>query len=152
MCIRDRLEGYFIQPERVSCASKKVWYDREDSKLPVLKEEQLKDKLTLRQVMEITGFTRHNVFNQVHKGTFPPQYGRVPHPNGGYFGVWVKDDVMSWCEERVEAVKDELLKRLSKNRDYLQLNLLQSPFEEMKWVGHLRQKKAHREVYKPKTT
>ena len=120
--------------------------------IPKKKEEEIileEGKLCLKDIREITGLEKQNIRNLIYQGDFPKPIDKISNLKGSPLHIWDKDEVMNWCEQRIEVVKQELLKRLSNNRDFLQLNSLSTPFEEMKWKGKLKKMKEHQDRYKP---
>ena len=109
-------------------------------------------KLSIKEISKITGLAQGGIQKLIFTGDFPKHTDEINNPldSSAPIHCWDEDTVMNWCKERIEVIKQELLKRLSKNKDYLQFNSLSAPFEDMRWKGNLRKFKSHKERYKPK--
>lgn len=144
-----------ISKQRVSQILQKFKRAGYYSPKPYKKKEFLileEGKLSIKDISKITGLAQESISCLIFDGDFPKHTDEINNPLGAPIHIWDEDIVMNWCKKRIEFVKQELLKRLTNNKDFLQFNLLSAPFEEMKWRGNLKKFKSHKERYKPENT
>ena len=123
---------------------------RKNYSVQSLKNVVEESEYTIQDISKLTGLGSQRIHNLIHKGDFPKATRKVniKDPNTRYeINLWDKEEVLIWCELRFDELKKLLVTRLSKNKDFVQLNtLLSAPFEEMNWVGNLKKYQTKKEL------